>query len=134
MPGIETLQLPAYLSVAWCQFKSALQLPQGLWKRTLFVIDDAQTYPGDKILRISAQRPLEELDRLSIQLPFKASLSQQTVGLYMFGILTQDVLAVGDCLVQVNIPNHILDFRGVVLQSDVWHLLSSPQLTTNLPN
>jgi hypothetical protein len=129
---IQPQKLLPDLGVAWSQLESALHLPNGFRESALLIVDDTQAHPGDQILRICAQCPLEEFNRLPEHPLFQAGLSQYAVGLDMLGMLTQDVLTVSDRFVEAATLYQIFYFCSIVLQLDVWHLSSSPHRNVGL--
>ena len=103
--AVQAQQFATNLRIARNQFKGAFQLPDRFRKCPLLIIDNAQPHPGHQILWICSQRSLKELDSLAVHLLFQAGLSQQAIGLNMFGIGTKDMLAMGNGFIQSNAAN-----------------------------
>jgi hypothetical protein len=119
--GVQALELATDYGIARSQFKCALHVPNCLWQGPLLIANNAQAHTGDETLRIGTQGSLKELDGLAVHAFLQASLAHQTIGFDVHGVVLQNMPAMSECFVVEIVPNEVLDFCSIVLQSDIWH-------------
>ncbi len=61
-------------------------MPDGGIQITLILADDTHTDLRDKVIRENGQDALQNVSRLAVSLAFQVSLSQEAIGIDVFGV------------------------------------------------
>jgi hypothetical protein len=88
---------------------------------------------GKEIVGDSRQNALKDIRGLSVPALLKIGLAQETVGFYVLGESTEDILTMGDGLVKVPMIDHVLYFLLIGAQRYLGHRQSSLKYAPSQP-
>ena len=125
LAAVEPAQFVADSRVVRGDFESSLHVPEGLVQIAPPIIDHAHARMGDEVLRIPAEHSGEHVLRLILLPGLQHRLAQHPVDLQVFGILFEDVAAVGDDLIVSSFLDQLFHLPNIFMQSDFSHHLPS---------
>ncbi len=133
-PAVEAAQFGLDGRVGRLHLEGALHVPDGVIEFTFIVLDDAHPHMGYKIIRSRIQDSLENVSRIGIPTGLQERLAEQPVGLNVHRKGLENVLAMGDGLIQLSPFNHAFNFAVVSTQGYFGHGILLHQLCPILPD